>query len=411
MKGFLLRDLGLIWTMDGEGPEAVGAIPRAALAVEDGRIRWVGPERAIPEPLRDWPAFSGSGGALVPGLIDSHTHLCFGGDRLHEFRLRLQGVSYQEIAARGGGIRYTVARTREADFETLLKRTRWFLDRMLQMGVTTVEAKTGYGLDLETERKQLEVYTALRREHPVELHPTFLAHGVPDAYADRRGEYLRYLIEELMPALARTGEVEFVDVFCERGVFTPQEARRILQAGRALGWAIKVHADQFQDSGAARLAAELGAISADHLEHTPPDVFPALAEAGVVATLLPGCAFYLRQPQAQARAALDCGLRIAIATDFNPGSSPTYSLPFVMVIACLELGLSPEAVWVAVTRAAAEAIGQGHRIGRLAPGYEADLVLLEHPDPAYVLYHGGDMPVRAVWKRGRLCYGHVEAVA
>lgn len=208
-------------------------------------------------------------GALVPGLIDSHTHLCFGGDRLHEFRLRLQGVSYQEIAARGGGIRYTVARTREADFETLLKRTRWFLDRMLQMGVTTVEAKTGYGLDLETERKQLEVYTALRREHPVELHPTFLAHGVPDAYADRRGEYLRYLIEELMPALARTGEVEFVDVFCERGVFTPQEARRILQAGRALGWAIKVHADQFQDSGAARLAAELGAISADHLEHTP----------------------------------------------------------------------------------------------------------------------------------------------
>ncbi|MCS7154422.1 MAG: imidazolonepropionase [Bacteroidota bacterium] len=410
MNRFVLRCLGEAWTMQGSGPEEVAPIQNPAVAVQEGRILWIGPERELPEALGAWPAFSGAGGALVPGLIDSHTHLCFGGDRLDEFRLRLQGLSYQQIAAQGGGIRRTVAQTRVATEEELLLRTRRFLDRMMRFGVTTVEAKTGYGLDLETERKQLAIYAALRQSHPVELHVSFLAHLVPDDYAERRDRYLAYLCQELMPELAQTAQVRFVDVFCEEGAFSPEEARLLLMAGRALGWGIKLHADQFRDSGGARLAAELGAVSADHLEHTSPEGFRALAEAGVVATFLPGCSFYLRQPYASARQALEAGVTIAIATDFNPGSSPTYSLPFVMSLACVEMGLSPEAVWVAVTRAAAQAIGQAHRIGRLAPGYEADLVLLDHPSPAYVLYHGGDMPVRAVWKRGQLLYGQLDPV-
>jgi len=343
------------------------------------------------------------GGTVVPGFVDPHTHLPFAGWREDEFDRRLAGESYAEIAASGGGIVSTVAATRRAGEAELLELTLARLDRQLLCGTTTTEAKSGYGLDRDTELKQLSVLREAARRHPVEIAPTAMpAHEVPPEWRHDTDGYVDHVIAEVYPAIAESGLAEAVDVFCETGVFTPAQTRRLLADAPRHAWRIHLHADELSYLGGAELAAEVGAASASHLLHVSDIGIAALAAAGVVAVALPGVSFFLRERWAPVRKLVAAGVPVAVATDCNPGSSHTESLPMIMALASLGAGLSSEEALVAATLNAAAALGRADRVGSLEPGKQADIVVLDAPSPKHLVYHFGVNLVRHVVKAGRV---------
>ena len=385
----VLRDIGLLATCaPGGGPRDLSAVEDAALAWRDGRVGWVGPERDLPRAWADEESRSAGGALVVPGLVDAHTHLAFGGWRAGEFERRLLGESYADLAAAGGGIAATVRATREASEEELADRARGFLRGMTRLGVTTVEAKSGYGLSLEEERKQLRVYRRLAGEGAPRVVPTLLAaHALPPEFDDDRAGFLDEVVERWIPALAGEGLARFCDAFLEEGAFTAEEVRRVLEAGRAHGLRPKLHADQLSDGGGAALAAELGAVSADHLEHVSDPGIAALAGSGTVAVLLPLAGLYLEQPPAPARTLVEAGVPVAVATDFNPGTAPSYHLPLAMTLACVREGLTPAEALKGATLHAARAVGLADRTGSLEAGKAADFAIVDAPDVRHWLYH------------------------
>ena len=375
----------------------------AYLRVEGDRILDYG-EGAAPEGAEE--RFDAGGGAVLPGLIDSHTHLVFAGTREDEFVLRSGGKSYLEIAKAGGGIKRTVAAVRASSREELVALALPRLARMLAHGVTTVEVKSGYGLTAEDEIKMLEAVRELSKRQPIELVATYLAaHTIPEEYRERREAYVDLVVsDELMGRVANEGLAEFCDVFCEESAFDLEESRRILEAGKRHGLTPKIHADQITQMGASRLAAELGAITAEHLDHIDAGGIDALAGAGVIGGLLPACSFYLGVPQAPARRLIAAGVPLSVATDYNPGSSMVESLPLTLSIACAQAKMTPAEAVIGATTNAAAALARGERLGRLEPGMQADLVVLDLPSVDRWLYEVGRDAVRAVFKKGRLVY-------
>ena len=399
----VLTNICQLLTCRAEGGQAaLHPIERAALVWKDDTILWVGPEAELPARFREEQRLDANGCLVAPGLIDCHTHLAFGGWRADEFRLRCQGVSYLEIARQGGGIRRTVAQTRAASEEDLYHRCLDFLREMVHLGITTVEAKTGYGLSFEEELKLLQVYRRLQTHQPLRLVATLLAaHVVPPEYANRRKAYLQLLLDELIPHVGRERLADFCDVFVEETAFTVEEARQILERGKAFGLRPKLHVDQLHDGGGARLAAEVGAISADHLEYASDEGIQAMARAGVVAVALPIATLYLRQRPMNARRFIEAGVPVAVATDFNPGSAPTYHLPLAMTLACVLCGLTPAEALKGATCYAARAIGREHALGSLEPGKKADFILIEAEDVDHWLYHFRPNAVQATFIRGK----------
>ncbi|HEX5818233.1 MAG TPA: imidazolonepropionase [Gemmatimonadales bacterium] len=385
----VLRNIGLLATCRAEGGQGdIHVIERAAIVWQDDTILWVGREDELPLVHETAESEDCHGRLVIPGLVDCHTHLAFGGWRAGEFERRLRGESYLDIAQSGGGIASTVRATRAASEEELVSRAKAALAEMRQLGVTTVECKSGYGLDEPTERKLLRVYRRLRLEQPTRLVATFLgAHVVPPEFRDRRDDYVRWLVDEMIPAVARERLAECCDVFVERSAFTLDEARCILEAGRRHGLGAKLHADQLSDGGGAALAAELGALSADHLEHVSPAGIAAMAAAGTVAVSLPFATLYLREPPMPARALIDAGVPVAVATDFNPGSAPSYHLPMAMTLACTMQRMTPAEVLKGATVYAARAIGMEREVGSLEAGKRADFAVIDAPDVTHWLYH------------------------
>jgi imidazolonepropionase len=385
----VLRNIAQLATCpEGNPQHDAGLISQAALAWRGERIRWVGPYRELPAEFRSDPVVDGERRLVVPGLIDSHTHLCFGGWRGDEFEARLQGSSYQQIAAAGGGIVRTVAATRGATTGELQRKARAILDAMLRLGVTTVECKSGYGLDEASELKQLEVYRRLDAEHAVDLVPTFLgAHVIPPEHRQHRDRYIDLLCEVLIPRVARQRLARFCDVFVEDGAYTVEEARRILAAARAHGLGLKVHANQLSAGGGAALAAQMGAVSAEHLEYASDRDIKALAKSGTVAVSLPLASLYLGGRYLHARKMLAAGVRVAVATDFNPGSAPSYHLPLAMTLACLNQGMTPQEALMGATSVAARALSLHGDRGSLWPGFRADLAIIDAPSLNHWLYH------------------------
>ncbi len=398
-------------TLKGPRRARVGAEMRelaivegGAMLVRDGLIERVGVREEI-EPLMgaDCEVFDAGGRVLTPGFVDAHAHPVFAGDRADEFEKRAAGVSYQEIAAAGGGIRSTVRRTRAATedelFEVALRRERWFL----RTGTTTVEAKSGYGLSVEDELKMLRVVRRLNTEGSLNYVPTFLgAHEVPDEYRGRREEYVRVVTEEMLPRVAREGLAEFCDVFCEERVFTVEDARSVLAAARARGLSLRVHADQLTRGGGALLAAELKAKTADHLEHTDAEGIAALKAAGVQPVLLPGSVYALgsaRYPAA--RAMIDEGLAVVLATDFNPGSSPTPSMTMILSLASTHMRMTPAEGLTAATINAAYSLNRGDERGTLEAGKRADFVVHDCADYRELAYFFGVEHAHATYVGGR----------
>lgn len=388
------------------------------VAAWEGRIVAVGPRDEVEGameaqgyPLTRFQRLDAEGGTVTPGLVDPHTHLLFGGTREAELLLRQRGAGYLEVLAAGGGILSTVAATRAASDEDLAGHGRLWLDEMLTHGVTTIEAKSGYGLDLPTELRLLEVAHQLGREGPIDVFPTFLgAHAVPPEFRarpDGTEAYVRSVLDEQLPGVAAQGRARFCDVFCELGVFSADQSRRILLAARAFGMAPRLHADELAPSGGAELAAEIGALSADHLAAPSEAGIDALAAAAadgrpVVATLLPATTWFLMSDHyGPARQLIDRGVPVALATDFNPGTSPTASLPLVMTVACLALRMTPNEALAAVTINAAFALGIGGEVGSLEPGKLADITIWRVPTAAQIPYWPAGDLVRVVVKRGR----------
>lgn len=385
----LLRNIGLLATCRADGEQDdLHAVPRAALAWADGKIVWAGPEAELPARFRGEEERDAGGRLVIPGLVDCHTHLAFAGWRADEFERRLRGESYLAIAAGGGGIAATVRATRAASEEELLRRCAGFLEQMLALGVTTVECKSGYGLDPESERKLLRVYRRLAELGPQRIVPTFLgAHAVPPEYRDRPAAYVDLLVNEVIPAVAAEGLARCCDVFVEESAFSPDDARRILQAARRAGLAPKVHADQLSPLGGAEVAAEAGALSADHLEQISDAGIRALREAGVVAVSLPLASLYLGRPPMPARRLIAAGVRVAVASDFNPGTAPSYHLPLALTLACVAQRMTPAEALKGATIVAARAVGLEGQVGSLEPGKAADFAIVDAPDVAHWLYH------------------------
>jgi imidazolonepropionase len=382
-----------------------GVLAEGALEVDGDHIRWLGPTRELPALRPDAEVIDATGKVVLAGLIDSHTHLMFAGSREDEFEQRLQGKTYQEIAAQGGGINATVRRVRQASKEELKALARPRLRRMLGFGVTTVEVKSGYGLTLADELKCLEAIAELNAEGPLELVPTFLgAHAIPPEYEKDRIGYLRELREVMLPEIARCRLAEFCDVFCETGVFELVASRALLTRALDLGFKLKLHADELTPLGGAELAAQLGAVSADHLLCVTDAGIDALAKAGTVATLLPGTAFFLGLPYAPARKLIERGVTVALASDCNPGTCPTENLPLVGAMACTQMKMLPLEVVTALTQNAALALGRADCIGSLEVGKQADLVIFDVPDYRHLFYHFGVNHVWRVVKRGRVVF-------
>ena len=365
----------------------------AAVACVDGKIVAVGTTADVlaRHPEQDAALVIDASGLLVaPGFVDCHTHLPFAGTREMEFEARARGESYEAIAARGGGIRSSVAMLRATSEADLADAVRGRIRDLLAEGTTTVEAKSGYGLTPEDERKQLRALRLAAEDQRITIVPTFLgAHEVPDEYRSDRAGYIELLVEEMIPAIAAENLARFCDVFCDRGVYTVDEARTILRAGAAHGLRPKLHADELADVGAASLAAEVHAVSADHLLHASNDGLEAMRRAGTVAVLLPGTAFTLGLPYARARDMIRMGLAVALATDWNPGSTMSSSMPLALTLAVTQMKMTPAEAWMAATANAACAIGEGARAGRIQPGFDADFVLFGTPDHRHIPYHYG----------------------
>lgn len=384
----VLRNIVALATCAPNGAQSdAQVIGSAALVWEGETIRWVGAEADLPPEYATWPSEDAGGRLVVPGLVDCHTHLAFGGWRADEFAQRILGRSYLEIAAAGGGIASTVAKTRAATREELVTRCRDHLAAMARLGVTTVEAKSGYGLSTEHELRLLEVYRDLA-DGAQRLVPTLLAaHVVPAEYRDRRAAYVRLVIDEIIPEAARRNLARFCDVFVEASAFSREEGRAILEAGLAHGLAPKLHADQLTSGGGAELAADLRAASADHLEHVSARGIARMREAGVVAVSLPFASLYLGKAPLPARRLLEAGVPVGVATDFNPGTAPSYHLPVAMTLACVQQRMTPAEALKGATIVAARAIGLDGTVGSLEPGKSADFAVIDAPDVDQWLYH------------------------
>jgi imidazolonepropionase len=411
LADFLIHNTCEVLTCAGPaprlGPRQADARPiaRAAVASYRGDIVFVGFESLIASEVELTPdavVLDAQGGAVVPGFIDPHTHVVFAGDRRAELRRRLTGATYEQIAAEGGGILGTVIATRAATEETLAAETRVRLDEMLRCGTTTCEAKSGYALTTEGELKMLQTIRTLAETHPIELSPTFMgAHEVPAEYRERRKAYVDLVIRGMIPAVAAGGLAEWCDVFCETGVFTPDESREILEAGRAAGLKPRIHADELGSSGGADVAADVGARSADHLIYVDKEGVAGLAKAGVVATLLPIASFYLKLGRfAPARMLIGAGVAVALATDVNPGAGYSPSMPFAMTLACFGMNLTFEEALVGATLNAACSLDRQARVGSLEPGKQMDAVVVR--GEAINLIRVGAETIRAVVKRGRV---------
>jgi imidazolonepropionase len=404
-------------TMEGRAPRRGRALAElkvirdGALLVRDGTIAALGPAAKVEKlkASRQAEPLDVDGRVVLPGFVDAHTHLVHAASRAEEYELKIQGASYQEIARRGGGILNSVSKLRAAAPEQLKLRARAFLERFAEHGTTTLEAKSGYGLDLTSELRILSLHKELDSEQPLEIVSTFLgAHVVPAEFRGKaRGteEYLDLLNRHLIPEVARNGLAEYCDVFCERGAFSRRESRRVLEAGRKNGLALRVHAEQLSHTGAARMAVELGAASCDHLEYLSGRDLRALADSDTVATLLPGCDFHLgleRYPPA--RKLIAAGAVVALATDFNPGTSPTLSMPMILSIACSELRMTPAEALAASTINAAYSLGRHRRIGSLAAGKQADLAVFEVADYREIPYYFGVNTCWMTMKRGEVIH-------
>lgn len=378
-----------------------------SVLLADGRIVDVAPletlQRAYPRLMEKAQVLDASGKVVIPGLVDCHTHLVHGGTREDEFQMRLAGKTYMEIMRAGGGIYNTTKKTRAASFEQLYAKAYLRLNDCLKHGVTTVEVKSGYGLDWENEKKQLQVAKALHEKHPIDVVSTFMgAHAVPQEYKGNEEAFVEVLIEHMLPQVVKDKLAEFNDVFCEKGVFTPQQARRILQAGNALGLIPKIHADEIESYEGAELAAQVGAISAEHLLASSDKGIRDMAQAGTIAVLLPGTAFFLQASYARGRFIIDAGVPVALATDFNPGSSPTISLPFIQNLACMHMGMTMEEVLTATTINAAYAINRGNEIGSLERGKKADIIILAVTNYKQLQYFYGMNHTDVVIKNGKV---------
>lgn len=406
----LVRNASLFTPLDGGRPAAgvkqgeLLHIPRAALLIENGLIARIGVESEVLASLQTAEIdeeIDAAGKCMIPGFVDPHTHLCFTSPREAEFNLRLQGVPYLEILRQGGGILSSVAAIRQASEEELYRLTRRRALKALSFGSTSVEIKSGYGLDTENEMKMLRVIKRVGRSTPLDVVSTFLgAHAVPLTYQGREDDYIDLIIEEMLPQVRAEKLAEQCDIFCEKGVFSIEQGRRLLTAAKNLGFSVKIHADEVNDLGGAGLAAELQAISADHLLAASDAGITRMAEAGVVATLLPATAYSLRKPYARAKDMLAKGVALALATDCNPGSSFSESMPFVIGLAVLNMGLSPAEALTAATLNSAYAIGLAGKVGSLEVGKQADFLLLDGESPAILTFHAGVSPLLAVYKRG-----------
>ncbi len=416
----IVKNAGELVTLRGEasrprvGSELrqLGVVERGALAARNGTIVWVGPTPELDQAVKPAPAsqvIDATGKTVLPGLVDPHTHLLFAGSREQEFVQRIEGKTYMEIAAAGGGINTTVRATREASKDELKALARPRLRRMLELGVTTAEVKSGYGLATAAEIKMLEAINELGQEGPLDVVATFLgAHEVPPEYRSRSEKYIQVLVTEMIPEVAARRLARFNDVFCEKGVFSLEESEKVLNAGVFHGLRAKLHADELTPLGGAELAAEVKATSADHLLFITDHGIEAMARAGVIAVLLPGTAYFLSMGRyAPARKLIERGVPVALATDCNPGSCMTESLPLVLNMASTQMRLTPAEAIAAATINAAWAIGEAGRVGSLEPGKQADFLILDAPNHVHLCYHFGVNLVQAVFKRGRLAAGHL----
>jgi imidazolonepropionase len=412
MNRLLIHNIGLLATPTGSAAKAGPAQGQillqnnAWILAEDGLIKQTGTGDSWQQiPQEDLSLIDAGGKLVTPGLVDAHTHLIFGGWRQNELGLKLHGATYLDILAGGGGILSTVRATREATEESLYQKAKEALDEMLTLGITSMEAKSGYGLDRETELKQLRVIRRLGREHCMDVRSTFLgAHALPEDYKDDREGYIRFLCEEMIPEVAAEGLADYCDVFCEKGVFTAEESRVILEAGKKHGLIPKIHADEIEAIGGSELTADVKAISAEHLIVCQPSGIKALAEGGTIACLLPATSFYLGATYAPARDMIEAGVPVAAATDFNPGSCPSLNIQLVMNLACLKYRMTPEEMLTAVTLNAAAAIGLAEKAGSVEPGKQADLVLWNAPDLDYLGYRMGSNLVNTVIKNGNIAH-------
>lgn len=411
--GELLTFAGPAAPRSGLAMADTGLVQQGAVAAFQGKIVAagnMGDVLAQVEVLPDAQVLDAKGHVVLPCFADPHTHLVWAGSREDEFVRRLQGADYLEILKAGGGILNTVRATRNATTAELTEVTRRRLDSLLAAGVGTVEIKSGYGLDLETEIKQLQVARQLAGNHPVDVVSTFLgAHAFPPEYNDDREGYVRLVIDEMIPKIASLGLAEFCDVFCEDHVFTIEQSRRILEAGKKHGLLPKIHADEIVSTGGAELAAVVGAVSADHLLMASPEGIRAMAKAGTIAVLLPGTAFFLmKNSYAPAREMIDAGVPVALSTDCNPGSSPTTAMHLIIALACLQMKMSPEEALTAATINGAYALGRGDRVGSLEPGKQADMIITTAKDYREIPYHYGVNPVHKVIKKGKLVFNSQE---
>jgi imidazolonepropionase len=391
----------------GKALREIGLVENGWVASAKGEIVFAGTEDGFQEQVEPEPGavkVDARGMVALPGFVDAHTHLPFAGDRAREFGLRIQGWTYQQLAERGMGILTTVKATRAASLDDLVSLSLKRLDRMLLTGTTTVEAKSGYGLNLEDEVKQLEALRDAAALHPIDIVPTFMgAHDIPPEYRDKREDYVRLLVETLIPEVRARGLAEFFDVFCEPSAFTLEETRTLVAAAKAAGFKVKVHADEFITIGGAELAAELGATSAEHLIAVSDEGIARLAASGTAAILLPGVSFFLMMDKrAPARSLIDGGAAVALASDFNPGSSHLCSMPFVLQLGVFTLGMTVEETINACTGNAAYAVGRQATIGSLEPGKKMDVILCDVPDHVSLAYEAGRNPVRTVIKSGKV---------
>ena len=380
----------------------LGVIPDACVLVENSTITRVGPMNELTmSGLKEASVIDCEKKVVMPGFVDSHTHALFAGSREDEFAMRSEGASYQDIAVRGGGILSTVEHVRKTSKKDLKKHARPYLNGMLQSGTTTVEIKSGYGLDVDNEIKMLEAINELADEEVITIVPTFLgAHTVPPEYTEKKADYVKLVCDKMIPYIAKKHLALFCDVFCEQGYFEMADSARILSAAHEHGMKLKIHADELAASGGAELAGKLGAISADHLEHITEREILAMRQGNVVATLLPGVSFFLNHAHAPARQLIDAGVAVALATDFNPGSCMSYSMPLMMTIACAQTHMSPEEVIVAATLHGAAALDKSRELGSIEVGKKADMIILDIPNYKFLTYHFGSNHVEKVIKNG-----------
>jgi imidazolonepropionase len=402
----LLKNIGFLATCKEEGSQnEIHPIRDAAIRWEEDEISWVGREGGLPEEYAAEKAYDADGKMVVPGLIDCHTHLAFGGWRPKEFAMRVGGAAYLDIDKEGGGILSTVRDTRNASEEELSRKASGFLKEIRKLGITTVECKSGYGLTTEQELKLLNVYQKLAREQPLHIVSTFLgAHTVPPEYEDDREGYINLIINEMIPRVAEQNLAEFCDIFVEDSAFSVDESRKTLTAAKEKGLTPKLHADQLTSCGGAELAAEVDAASADHLEQISDEGIRDMAEAGVVGVSLPLASLYTQQTALNGRKLVDAGVEVAVATDFNPGSAPSYDLPLAMMLACNQGRLTPQETLKGATIYAAKAIHREQDVGSVEPGKSADFAIIDAPDPDFWLYHYRPNCCRKTFIRGKVAY-------